>query len=151
MAVLLLSALLGAVLVFGRGVPAVSDTQADSVRVRLTTPARARAGSPSTLTLTIENLESRRLDLYLRGRELTVDIVVTDATGAQVFHLLEGQTIPAVVRLQTLQAREVFEVSAMWFVSNQRKQPLPPGTYTIRATLLAEDSSLSASQRVEVR
>jgi hypothetical protein len=121
-----------------------------TVRVELNAPASAAAGEALTLTLTVTNAGTAPVDLYLRGRDITMDVTVTEARGGEVYHLLEDAVVPAVLRIETLRPCERLETHARWTVVDRQNQPLPPGTYTIRASILAEDDDLSATQAIVV-
>jgi hypothetical protein len=54
--------------------PAVSD----SLRLSLDLPRTIRAGAAVPISLHVENTTDRTLDLYLRGRTIAFDLVVSD-------------------------------------------------------------------------
>jgi hypothetical protein len=114
----------------------------DSLAVGLTVPDRVREGEEIRFTFRAENVSGGPLDLYLRGREITFDAVVTDLEGAQVWRRLEGELIPAILRLEPLSAGGVLELSGLW---NQRRSSgvmVPPGTYCIQVELLTEGAPI---------
>lgn len=116
----------------------------DSLALILLVPDSVRAGEPVRFTLRVQNRSQRALDLYLRGRTPTLDVVLTDTAGAVVWRRFEGQVIPAIVHLRTLGPGEQFELEATW---DQRTAPgtwATPGSYTARGLLLAEGEPLAS-------
>ncbi|HEX9631388.1 MAG TPA: BsuPI-related putative proteinase inhibitor [Gemmatimonadales bacterium] len=110
----------------------------DSVFLRLIVPGEVRAGQPVPLGLRIEHRGTRPLDLYLRGRAITVDIEVARADGEVVWRRLEGQIIPAILHIRTLAPGERLEVDVEWDQRTTGGAPVAPGAYVARALLLAE-------------
>ena len=105
-------------------------------------PSTAR-GARVRFRLVVTNTSSHAVDLYLRGREPTLEVVIAHETGEVVWRSLDGVVIPAVLQLRTLAPGERLEVSSDW---NQRVdgQLIAPGTYRIRASLLAEGNAIDA-------
>ena len=110
----------------------------DSLLLRLIVPGEVRAGRRVPLTLTIENRGTRPLDLYLRGRGITVDVEVARAGGEVVWRRLEGEIIPAILHLRTLAPGERLEVEVEWDQRTAGGAPVAPGAYLARALLLVE-------------
>ena len=106
--------------------------------VTLEVPARAAAGAPVPIKLRVRNTTSSPLDLYLRGREVTFDIAVADSTGDAVWRKLEGEVTQAILQLKTLGPGEVMELSHVWDQKSQRGQPVGPGRYTVRGSVLTD-------------
>jgi len=90
------------------------------------------------MRLRVSNRGARPLDLYLRGRTVTVDVVVTRAGGEVVWRRLEGEIIPAIVHLRTLAPGERLEVAAVWDQRTNLGIPAGPGEYAARGFLLVE-------------
>ena len=122
----------------------------DNLRMLLDAPASVRAGSTVPLVLHVENTGSAPVDLYLRGREVSVDLVVTSAAGVRVFHLLEGAVVPAVVQIRTLRPRERLEHALTWSARDARGRALEPGRYALRVALLREDEPLEVERQIQV-
>jgi hypothetical protein len=120
----------------------VELTAGDSLRLTLVVPADAAAGAAVPVTLTVENVSGRRLDLYLRGRTVTFDIVVSDAAGTTVWRRLEGEVIPAVLRLEPLQAGQVLEMRDTWDQRDNAGQSVGAGDYHVRGEVLTEGAPL---------
>jgi Intracellular proteinase inhibitor len=93
--------------------------------------------------LVVTNTADHAVDLYLRGREPTLEVVVARENGEIAWNSLDRAVIPASLQLVTLAAGERLEVSADW---DQRVngKPLAAGAYVVRASLLSEEVQLRA-------
>jgi hypothetical protein len=123
----------------------VPDERADSLRLTLDVPDTARAGEVVNVTLRVANVTERRLDLYLTGREITFDLVVATARGDTVWRRLEGEVIPMMLRVESLQPQASLELAGTWPGLDQSGRTVPPGEYTIRGSLLAEGGALETA------
>src|SRR5262245_31840654 len=86
----------------------------ESLRLELLAPSRVRAAAPVTLRLRVQNVSQRAVDLYLRGRNVTFDVVIARASGEVVWQRLEGEIIPAIVHLRPLKPGERLEAETVW-------------------------------------
>jgi hypothetical protein len=120
----------------------VMEPEPDSLGLELVLPPRVRAGEPVTFVLRVQNRTSRALDLYLRGRTITFDVVVSRAGGEVVWQRLEDQIIPAILHLRTIAPSERIELEAVWDQRTRRGTPLEPGEYAARGLLLVEGEPL---------
>lgn len=116
----------------------------DSLRLSLVAPREVRAGERVAVTLRLENAAARPLTLYLRGRDVTFDLVVTSSGGAEVWRLLEDEAIPAVVQLVSLGPGEAIERGASWDLRT-RGGVAVPGEYMLHARLLTEGDALATA------
>jgi len=119
----------------------------DSLHVELIVPDRVRAGETVRFTLQVQNVTARTFDLYLRGRESTLDIEVSRATGDVVWQRLAGAVIPAIVHVRPLAPRERFELIAEWDQRDDKGRPLGVGEYSARGLLLVEGAPLAAEPK----
>lgn len=127
----------------GMGEPAVSTpAPSDSLALTLLVPDTVRAGDPVRITLRVENRTERALDLYVRGRAPTLDVVVTAPDGAVVWQRLEDTIIPAIVHLRTLQPAERLELEVAWDQRTRTGAPAGPGAYSAQGLLLVEGEPL---------
>jgi len=124
--------------VSGTRLPAVTAPAADSLRLWLEVPERVGAGTVVPIRLRIENVSGRVLDLYLRGRSLTFDVVVTRAGGSLVWRRLEGEIIPAIVRIEVLGPGQRLEAHAQWDQRTSTGELAGPGAYTLTGQLLTD-------------
>jgi hypothetical protein len=116
---------------------------ADSLELRLLLSPQARVSDSMTATLRVKNIAVRPLDLYLRGRTVTVDVVAERGDGGQVWRRLDGAVVPAIVHHRRLGPDEALDVPISWSWS------LTAGEYRLHALLLTEGEPL-ASDRVSV-
>ena len=121
-----------------------------SLRLSVVAPGEVRAGETVPIILRAVNTSDRPLDLYLRGRTIAFDVVVTRADGDTVWRRLEGQIIPAILQLRTLAPRETLELRADWDQSDNRGRRVSAGVYTVRALLLTDSAPL-ATDAAELR
>lgn len=117
---------------------------ADSLQLELAVPVRVRAGASIPFTLRLRNRTERPLDVYLRGRTATFDVVVTRVGGDVVWRRLEDEIIPAIVHLRVLKPGEHVELVAAWDQRTRDGSSLAPGQYSARALLLVEGDPLEA-------
>jgi hypothetical protein len=117
----------------------VTDALHDSLRLAMTLPARVGAGEPVAIVLQIANISGRGLDLYLRGRDITVDIIVRDTRGAVVWQKLAGASIPAILQLRPLAAGASLTVQEEWDQRTTSGRPVTPGRFVVEAVLLIDD------------
>ena len=96
-------------------------------------------------SLVVTNTADQAVDLYLRGREPTLEVLVARESGEIVWSSLEGVVIPAALQLVTLAAGERLEVSADWD-KRVNGQQVAAGSYVVRASLLSEDARVEAPE-----
>jgi intracellular proteinase inhibitor BsuPI len=128
----------------GSGVTAAGT---DSIRVELLLEPRVRAGEPVRLRLRVQNVTQHAVDLYLRGRTNTFEVVVARAAGGVVWRRLEGEIIPAIVHLRPLAPGERLEVETVWNQRTNDGKPVAPGEYVVDGSLLTEGEPLRAPQK----
>lgn len=126
----------------------------DSLRLETRVPERVSAGEPVPVVLRAENVSGGTLDLYLQGRTVAFDVVVTDAGGRVVWRRLEGEIVPAILRMETLEPGAALELDARWDQRSDAGEPVAPGRYTVHGELLTEGDPLvtpAARLRIETR
>jgi len=97
------------------------------------------------ITLNVENETPRAVDLYLRGRAPTFDVIVARPDGAVVWQRLENEIIPAIVNLRTLAPAERLELATVWDQRTRQGNAVAAGEYTARALLLVEGDPLETT------
>jgi hypothetical protein len=116
----------------------VTATAPESLRVRLDVPKEVRVGQPVPIVIRLENGGERPLDLYLRGRTIAFDIFITRADGKLVWQRLKDEIIPAIAQLKVLLAGEVLELKDEWYQRDNRGEPVEPGSYLVRGSVLTD-------------
>jgi Intracellular proteinase inhibitor len=129
----------------GAGVTAAAANH--PVRLELEVAPRVRAGAPVRIRLRARNVTQRTVDLYLRGRTLTFDVVITRADGEVVWRRLEGETIPAIVRLRPLAPGEKLDAATTWNQRTNAGRAVGPGDLIVEGSLLLEGEPLRAPPR----
>lgn len=125
--------------------PAGTVTQNDSIRIELTVPETARRGLPVPVVITVHNQSGKPADLYLHGREPTLDIVVRAADGRVTWRRLANENLGAILRIQTLGAAGSLTIRGEW-------TPGDAGEYSVTGVVLSESPRLESSpRRVVVR
>ena len=114
---------------------------AAAATVSVVVPPTVAHGATVPIAVRVKNPTSAPLDLYLRGREVTFDIVVTDSDGRVIWRRLQGEPIPAILQVRTLQPGEVLELDHQWDQRTTRGNQTAAGTYDVRATVLTDGSS----------
>lgn len=116
--------------------------------VTLDIPDSVTSGAVVPIKLRVRNSTSVPLDLYLRGREVTFDIAITDSAGDAVWSRLQDEPIQAILQLRTLAPGEVMELGHEWDQRSQRGNQVPPGRYTVRGSILTDGrTSLEATAK----
>jgi len=93
--------------------------------------------------LRVRNLRDQPIDLYLRGRTITFDIIVRQDSGEVVWRRLENAIIPAILRIETLPPHGMLELRADWSLETTAGSPMTPGTYAVQGVLFTEGAELS--------
>jgi hypothetical protein len=108
-------------------------------------------GKAVPIIIRLENKSAEPLELYLRGREATCDIVVTANDGHVVWRRLEGEVVPAIIQLAVLAPGEIVEVRDIWDQRDNSGLPAQPGSYTIRGSVLTDGSATLESPAIPLR
>ena len=110
----------------------------DSLQLELIAPSRVRTGETVAFVLRARTPTARTMDVYLRGREPTMDVVVEGENGAVLWRRLENEVVPAIALLRALGRGESFEIRATWDQRTRAGQWVGPGRYRVRGVLLME-------------
>jgi hypothetical protein len=117
------------------------------VAATLEAPHEVATGELVEVVLRVENLTGEPVVLYLRGREPVLDVVVNRPGGTLVWRRLEGEVIPAVLRLETLAPGDALEVRAEWDQRTATGELVDTGDYIVSGELLTDASPLRAPPR----
>lgn len=112
---------------------------------------RASAGTSVTLFLRLRNNASQPATVYLRGRSIVFDFIVSDGQGV-VWQRLHGQAVPAIARVVELAPGDVIEYSDEWPLRRNDGRPVPAGSYTVVGLLMRDEPEplRTAPQRLEI-
>jgi hypothetical protein len=129
----------------GRAGP--GGTHADSLHLSLEVPDRIRSSEEARLTFRVVNVSGGPLDLYLRGRTIAFDLVITGESGEPVWSRLHDEIIPAILRVEHLAAGDTLVLRDSWDGRTNTGDPVPPGTYGVQGVLLTEGDPLRTPVR----
>ena len=114
------------------------------VDARLEVPGRVQTGGAVRILLSLRNTSDQSVDLYLRGREITFDVIIENARGDVIWQRLEDAIVPAILQIRTLTPGEMLASSTTWDQRDSNGVLAPPGEYAVRALLLTESESVAA-------
>ena len=119
--------------------------------LELDAPPRAAPGTSATLVLRLHNTSAEPATLYLRGRTVAFDFIVSDARDV-VWQRLRGAVVPAIVQAVQLAPGRQLEFSDRWSLVDNAGQPLPLGRYDVVGLLLrdAPEPLRSGSVSIEI-
>jgi len=117
----------------------------DSMTVELSVPDHVRAGEPVPLTVRATNRGTTAATLYLRGRPIAFDVIVTDARGKIVWRRLEGATISMVLQVRELKPGESLTLEDTWPQHTNAGAAVEPGVYHLKAQLLTDTEPLETA------
>lgn len=121
---------------------AMTAPRADSVRFEVRVPREVTAGRPVPIRLTLVNAGDSAAVLYLRGRPIAFDIVITRPDGTLVWRRLAGAAIPAILQVRRFAPGEGTSFEARWTQRTDAGRPVPPGDYLVRGVLLTDAKPL---------
>jgi hypothetical protein len=130
----------------------VTAARPDSLRLELLLPSRVSAGAPVPIRLRAQNVTGHPLDVYLRGRTITWDVVIERPAGEVVWRRLEEEVIPAILHVRPLAPGERVEVQTVWDQRTKAGEVVGPGDYVLYGLLLVEGEPLrSPAKSLEIR
>lgn len=113
-----------------------------AVRVELDTGGQVRRGADVALIVRVTNTMDRPVDLYLTGRPVAFDVIVSDAGGRVWWRRLEGRTIAMALRLESLAPGASLVLSDRWDQRSGAGETVPVGDYQVRAEVFTESGVL---------
>jgi len=90
----------------------------------------------------VRNPTEHAIDLILRGRTATFDIIVARDDGVIVWRKLEDEIIPAILRVRTIAPAERFELTTAWNQRTGNDEYAEAGIYVAHGLLLVEGEPL---------
>jgi len=114
----------------------------DSITFTVVAPQSVRRGEAVPITLRLTNTSARTLNLYLTGRTITFDIIVTRADGKVVWRRLEHVTGQQIVQVKTLTPGETFELKDVWHQRTNAGARVSAGDYTLTGVIPTDREAL---------
>ena len=109
------------------------------VTLTLDVPAEVAHGRRVPIVLRVSNETSHAIEIGLGGRDISFDVVITDAAGCVVWRRLQGAAMQAILQLRILAPGETLELHAEWAGRGARGKQVPPGEYTVQALLPTDE------------
>ena len=111
--------------------------ETDSPAIQLSVPGEVANGSRVPVSLTVRNTTGKTVDLYLHGREPTLDVIVRGTDGRIVWQRLADQTLRAILKIHPLPAGDSLVLRTDWI-------PTVAGEFTVTAVVLSESPRLES-------
>ena len=111
----------------------------DTPRCTVSVSDSVRHGEAVLVTLRLTNTSDQRVTLYLTGRTITFDVVVTGSDGQVVWRRLDHVTTQQIVHVKALAPGETLELRARW------RAAAPPGNYTVTGVIPTDREPLRAA------
>jgi hypothetical protein len=119
----------------------------DSITFTVVAPHTVRRGEPVPVVLRLTNTSARTVNLYLTGRTITFDIIVTRADGQVVWRRLEHVTGQQIVQVKTLTPGETFELKDEWHQRTNAGARVSSGDYTLTGVIPTDRQPLRTVPR----
>jgi Intracellular proteinase inhibitor len=110
----------------------------DSMTLELSAPHEARAGEPIPFTIRLGNTGSAPLTLYLRGRPVAFDVIVTDARGRVVWRRLQDAAVSMALQVRELKSGETLTFEERWSQHTNAGAQAQPGEYRVKGEILTD-------------
>jgi hypothetical protein len=114
-------------------------------------PGELAPGEAIDVVLRVRNDTPRTVELGLRGRDPTFDVVVADAGGRIVWRRLEGAALLAILRLRPLAPGEEMVLRARWDGRMRDGVQAPAGEYAVQALLHTDEAVPLSTRPVPLR
>lgn len=134
-----------------RATQSVESPRSDSLRFETRVPSRARAGESVRIVLSIRNDGGKPAVLYLIGRTIAFDIVIAGPDGRVVWRRLEGATIAAILRVETLAPGQELTFADQWTQRTRAGELVAPGIYTVHGEFPTDAREPLRTPRVQIR
>jgi hypothetical protein len=113
----------------------VSKLLVDSITLEIALPATVHAGDVVPITLRLTNTSRKPATVYLQGRPVAFDIIVTRRDGTPVWRRLNRAVISAILQVRGLAPGEVLEFSDTWSQQANLGEAVGPGEYLVTGVL----------------
>jgi hypothetical protein len=112
------------------------------VSLSLVGPAETPRGAVVPFAVRLQNITSRTIRLGVGGITPAFDVIVQDASGRTVWNFMHGKAVAMILKYLTLAPGEVVELKGEWSQQTNDGGTVPPGVYTVHATMWTENGSL---------
>jgi hypothetical protein len=129
----------------------VPESAADSLRLELEAPAEVPAGAVVTIRLRLRNTGAEPAVVYLLGRAITFDIVITRVDGDTVWRRLSGEPVQAIIQVRQLEPGGELLLEDVWDQRDRAGKPVPPGDYRVRGLLFTDQPAPWATEPATLR
>jgi hypothetical protein len=123
----------------------------DSMTLEIELPAEVRTGDPVAITLRLTNTSGKPLTVYLQGRPVAFDVIVSRRDGTPVWRRLEGAMVPAVLQVRSLDPGEVLAFSHRWTQRTNLGVVVEPGEYLVTGVLPTDPPAELRTEPVPLR
>jgi hypothetical protein len=118
----------------------------DSMTLELSAPNQVRAGEPVPFIIRVTNRGTGPVTLYLRGRPVAFDLIVTDARGKVTWRRLENATVSMILQVRELASGETLTFEDVWPQHTNAGNPVQPGEYRVKGELLTDTDTPLTTQ-----
>lgn len=122
--------------------PMSQSSRGDTLRLELEVPTTVPLGKAVPMVLRVRNLTDRVLTLYLQGIEVTFDLQVARPDGTVIWTRLAGETVPAILRVETLGPAGSLTLEGAWDQRTTAGAAAEPGSYRAEGILPTEEGLL---------
>jgi uncharacterized protein (DUF58 family) len=123
----------------------------NSVTLDIVVPATVHVGEEVPITLRLTNTSRKPITVYLQGRPVAFDVIVTRRDGTPVWRRMDGAVISATLQVRQLEPGEVIELSDTWSQLTSGGQSVPSGDYLVTGILPTDPPSELRSDPVPLR
>jgi hypothetical protein len=116
--------------------------------VTIEAPEFIEQGSPLEYSVVVENEAAVPIEFHLQGRDIVHDLAVVAEDGSTIWRRLEGQSLQAILRIETLAPRQKIVIGDYWDGRDREGAHVQPGSYTLQALLPTDDVPLVSRDRV---
>jgi hypothetical protein len=124
---------------------------AGPVAIDLSVPGDVRRGEAVPIKVRIVNRSAESVEVYLRGRTITVDVVVTAEGGQQIWSSIGDDVVPGIIQFRRFAPREAIDTTLTWHQMTSEGTPAPSGDYLVQALLLTDEPEPLRSSAVRLR
>jgi hypothetical protein len=110
----------------------------DSMTLDVSAPREVRAGELVALAIHLTNTGKAPMTLYLRGRPVAFDLIVTDVHGKIVWRRLEKAVTSMVLQVRELPPGKTLTFEEVWTQRTNAGALVQPGEYRVKGEVLTD-------------